>query len=141
MSFDGPNYLAVLVAAVASFVFGGVWYGVFAKQWMLAANKSEEDVAGSPKIAGVQWQLPVTFLALLFMAFMLSGIIGHLGAGQVTLLNGLISGFFIWLGFVIPTMYVNHAYQGQPLCLTTIDGGHWLGVLLVQGAVIGMLGV
>jgi len=141
MAFAGVSYLAVLLAAVASFVFGGIWYGVLAKQWMAAAGVTEEQVNASPKIAGVQWQLPVTFIALLLMAFMLSGIIGHLGAAQVTLFNGIISAFFVWLGFIATTLFVNHAYQGQPRELTLIDGAHWLGVMLIQGAVIGLMGV
>ena len=44
------------------------------------------------------------------MAFMLAGVIGHLGA--VNLKNGVISGALIWLGFVITTMGVNHAFSG-----------------------------
>ena len=47
----------------------------------------------------------------------------------------------MWLGFVITTMAVNNAFRGAKPALTLIDGGHWLGVLLLQGAVIGWLGV
>jgi hypothetical protein len=42
---------------------------------------------------------------------------------------------------VITTLAVNHAFQGSKRALTLIDGGHWLGVLLLQGAVIGLMGV
>ncbi len=31
MTFAGLNYLAVVLAAAASFIFGGLWYGVFSK--------------------------------------------------------------------------------------------------------------
>lgn len=69
----------------------------------------------------------------------MAGVIGHMG--QVTIRNGVLSGFWMWLGFVITTLTVNHGFGGQKPKLTLIDGGHWLGVLLVQGAVIGALGV
>jgi hypothetical protein len=36
-------------------------------------------------------------------------------------------------------MTVNHAFQGAKRSLTLIDGGHWLGVLVLQGAVLGYL--
>ena len=36
---------------------------------------------------------------------------------------------------------VNNAFRGAKRELTLIDGGHWLGVLLLQGAVIGWLGL
>ena len=38
-------------------------------------------------------------------------------------------------------MAVNHAFQGAKRSLTLIDGGHWLGVLLIQGAILGWWGV
>jgi hypothetical protein len=75
------------------------------------------------------------------MAWVLAGVIGHLGPGEVTLRNGIISAAFVWLGFVITTLTVNNAFQRARWALTLIDGGHWLGVLLLQGAVIGLMGV
>ncbi len=75
------------------------------------------------------------------MAWMLAGVIGHLGPGEVNLHNGVISAAFVWFGFVITTLAVNNAFQGAKRSLTLIDGGHWLGVLLLQGAVIGLMGV
>ena len=47
MEFGGINYLAVIAATVAGFVFGSVWYGVLAKQWMQAASVSEEQAKPS----------------------------------------------------------------------------------------------
>lgn len=46
----------------------------------------------------------------------------------------------MWVGFVITSMILNHRYQGAPWSLTLIDGGYLLGVLLVQGVVIGLFG-
>jgi len=59
----------------------------------------------------------------------------------VTLKNGVISALFMWLGFVITTLAVNNSFgQRRPL-LTVIDGIHWLGVLVIQGAIVGAMGV
>jgi hypothetical protein len=140
MSFAGVNYLAVVLAAVASFLFGGVWYGIFSKQWMAAANMNFDDIK---QVKGGASIVPyaIAFIAQLIMATVLAGVIGHLGQGQVTLKNGVISAALIWLGFVVTSLAVNHAFQMQKKALTVIDGGHWLGVLLVQGAIIGWLGV
>lgn len=138
MSFAGYNHLAIILAAVASFLFGGVWYGALSKRWMDAANITPEDITANGATI-----LPyvITFVAQLIMAWVLAGVIGHLGSGQVTLKNGIISGAFIWLGFVVTTLAVNHAFQMQKRALTLIDGAHWLGVLLLQGAIIGWFGV
>lgn len=137
MNFAGVNYLAVVVAAVASFVFGSVYYMALGKSWMAALGKTEADMKANMS--------PVPFIvaavAQLVMAFMLAGVIGHLGQGMVTAKNGLIAGFFVWLGFVATTLAVNHGFQGARRSLTLIDGGHWLGVLLIQGLVLGLMGI
>lgn len=138
MEFAGTNYLAVVAAAVAAFAFGSVYYMTLAKPWMAAVGKTEAQI----KADGMKPSTFIaTFIAQLVMAWVLSGIIGHLGTGQVTPVNGLISGAFIWLGFVVTTQVVNHGFQGAKTSLTIIDSGHWLGVLLVQGLVIGLFGV
>jgi hypothetical protein len=74
---------------------------------------------------------------------MLSGVLVHLALGgmAISVRSGAIAGFLLWLGFVITTMAVNHAFQGERRALTLIDGGHWLGVLLIQGAILGWWGV
>ena len=136
MSFAGVNYLAVIIATLAGFGLGTVWYTVLAKPWMRAAGKTEADRPQS----GAQILLFATALVALFvMALMLAGLMAHIG--DVTVRGGVVSGFFVWLGFVITTMGVNHAFGGAKPMLTLIDGGYWLAVLLIQGAVIGAFGV
>jgi hypothetical protein len=135
MSFAGMNYLAVVIAAVAAFSFGALYYGALGKPWMKAARID-------PATAKMSVGLFVTsFVCELIMAWVLAGVIGHLGAGQVTFLNGVISGLFIWLGFIATTIAVNQRYQGFGWDLTLIDAGHWLGVAVLMGAIIGWFGV
>ena len=55
------------------------------------------------------------------MAWMLAGLMGHIG--NITVRGGMITGAFVWTGFVITTMGVNHAFGGQRPMLTLIDGG------------------
>jgi hypothetical protein len=136
MSFTGVNYLAVIIATLAGFGLGTVWYTVLAKPWTHAVGKTEADRPQS----GAQILLFATAIVALFvMALMLAGLMGHIG--DVTVRGGIISGLFVWLGFVITTMGVNHAFGGAKPMLTLIDGGYWLAVLLIQGAVIGAFGV
>jgi hypothetical protein len=139
MHFAGLSLFAIVLAAVVSFMFGWLWYGIlFPKQWMAAAGKTQADL----KAQGGPTPTPfvISFVALLVMAWVLAGVIGHLGAGGITLRSGVIAGALMWLGFVATTLAVNHTFQGVKPILTLLDGGHWLGVLLLQGAVIGWLG-
>ena len=132
MMFDGINLIAVAVAGVASFVFGALWYGVLGKAWMAAADLTEEQTKPDPVTLGL------AFVCQLVMAFVFAGVIYH--TGETSIRTGLISAFMIWVGIVMTTQIVNHRFQGKPWSLTLIDGGHWLGVLIVQGAVIGWFG-
>ena len=133
MTFAGVNYLAIVVAAIASWLVGAAWYMAFAKPWMAALGKTEADIKGpSGKPSPVPFV--ISLVAELVMAWTLAGIIGH--AGPVTLRNGLISPFLAWLGFVLTTMLVKHSFRGQKRTLPAIDSGHWLDGLLVQGCVV-----
>ncbi len=138
MTFSGINYIAVIIATLAGFGLGAVWYMVLGGAWMRALGKTKDQFTRGE---GAAKALPfvISLVALFLMAWMLAGLMGHLG--DVTVRGGAISGLFVWVGFVITTMGVNHAFSGAKPMLTLIDGGHWLAVLLVMGAVIGAFGV
>lgn len=135
MDFAGANYLAIVVAAIIAFGWGALWYGaLFSKPWMKAArvDPSQMQMSALPFV--------ISFLALLVMGWVLAGVIGHLGTGQVTLWNGVVSGFLLWLGFTATALAVNHRYENFGWDLTLIDGGHWLGAAVIMGAIIGWWG-
>jgi hypothetical protein len=139
MQLVGMNVYAIVLAAIASFMFGWLWYGVlFSDAWLEACGKSRDEVKGDTPSPT---PFIISFVGLVVMACVLAGVLRHLGADQVTLRSGVITGVFMWLGFVITTMVVNNAFRGAKPSLTLIDGGHWLGVLILQGAVIGWFGV
>ena len=137
MHFAGLSYLAIVFAAVAGFAFGAAYYITLGNRWMLALGKTKDEIKRQKAflpfvIAGV---------AQLVMAYILAGAIGHLGFDTVNVRNGVITGLFMWAGFVLTTVSVNYAFQGQKPMLTLIDAGHWLGVLALQGLIIGWIGV
>jgi hypothetical protein len=133
MTFAGMNYLAVLFAAIAGFAWGAAYYMTLSRQWLAAVGKTEPNKSPVPFV--------ISFAALLVMAWVLAGTLGHLGAGQVTAKNGIVSALFLWLGFIATTVFVNNAYPGRKFALSVIDSIHWLGVLVIQGAIIGAMGV
>jgi hypothetical protein len=139
MAFAGVNYLAVLIATVAGFAFGAAYYMSLSKPWLAAMGKTKDELAAAGKGSPVPFI--VSIVALAIMAWVLAGTMGHLGQGQVTLKNGVISALFVWLGFVITTLAVNYSFGQRRPMLTVIDGIHWLGVLVIQGTIIGAMGV
>lgn len=130
------SYFTLLLATIASFLFGAVWYGSFSRLWLAALGKTDDELKAS---AGFVVPMVVTFVAQLVMAWVLAGILAHLLKGGVAIgvRNGMLTAAILWLGFVATTLASNHAFQGARRMLTVIDAGHWLGVLLIQGAIIG----
>jgi hypothetical protein len=129
MNFAGVNYLAVLVAAVLAFGFGAAYYGVLSKPWMKASRINPEK--GRP-LAPL---LVTSFVCELIMAFVLAALIA--GLGVTGLGSGIVTGFLVWLGFMATTTTINQRYEGFGWELSVIDSGHWLGVAVIMGAVIG----
>ena len=139
MTFAGINYLAVLIAAAAAWVAGAIWYTALANPWMAAVGTTKEKIEASKTQPGASLPFVFAFAACVIMAWVLAGLIGHLG--RVTLRSGVISGAFCWLGFVITTMLVNNSFARRSRMLLLIDGGYWLLVLALMGAIIGAMGV
>jgi hypothetical protein len=141
----GVNYLAIVVAAIAAWLAGAAWYNVLAKPWVAAQGRTMEEfkakqeaIKGSPAAYA---PFIIAFVAALVMAWCVAGLLGHLGPGQVTLRNGVISAAFVWFGFVLTTMAVNYAFGERGLKLAAIDSGYWLLALVIQGAILGAWGV
>ena len=136
MTFAGLNYLAILLAALAAFGWGAIYYMTLSKQWLAAVGMTKEQMQSRSAAPFV-----ISFIALVVMSWVLAGTLGHLGPGQVTVKNGIISGLFLWLGFIVTTVFVNNAYPGRKYSLSVIDSIHWLGIVVIEGAVIGAMGV
>jgi hypothetical protein len=89
------NYLAVLVAAIASMVLGWLWYGpLFGKAWM--AMSGQKDMGKYKGGMGANY-----FIAYLGSAVTAYGMAYFLSATSATTLSGaLMVAFWAWLGFV-----------------------------------------
>src|SRR5947209_4346317 len=89
------NYLALVVAAIARFVFGWIWYSplLFGKRWMSLTNCSPDQMKSRmPMLA------PVDLICNFVMAFVLVHAVHYAGAASAG--TGAAVGFFNWLGFV-----------------------------------------
>jgi hypothetical protein len=141
MTFSGVNYLAIVTAAVVAWLAGAGWYMGLGKIWMDALGVTPAQMEEAKNRPGAYLPFIYAFVAELVMAWTLAGVLGHLGAGQVTFKNGVVSAAFLWLGLVMTTMLVNNSFARRDWRLLLIDGGHWLVVLLLMGAIIGAIGV
>jgi hypothetical protein len=141
MFLANVNFLSILLAAVAAWLFGAVYYSSLSSAWLAAQGKTMEqckqEQAGKSKL-GMMTPFILAFVGSLIIAWVLYGILAHLNAFSVR--GGLISGALVWFGFVLTTMTVNNAFSGRKPMLTVIDSVHWLGGLLIIGAIVGWFG-
>ena len=141
MAFAGINYLAVIIAAVVAWLVSAGWYMSLGRVYQAALGKTPEQCKEEMKRPGAFLPFIYAFLANIIIAWMLAGVLGHLGPGEVTVKNGVISAAFLWFGFILTTMVVNFNFSGRDKRVLLIDVGNWLIVLVVMGAVIGAIGV
>lgn len=131
------NYLAILVAAIASMVIGSIWYGpLFGKMFRTLMGMdqwSPEKQAEMKKAMTMTyiWQ----FIASLVMFYVLAVIMAGMGKGDVS--GGLQAGFWVWLGFIVTTQLGNALWGGK-MKLFWLGAGNSLVTVLVGGAIIGM---
>ncbi len=135
MVFFGVNWLAVVLATVGSMALGAAWYMGLSKQWMSAVGKTPEQIRSGNSAA----PFVIAALCQLVMAYFIA-LLTPVMTGETTWLTGLLVGAHMWLGFIITSMIINHRYQGAPWSLTFIDGGYMLGIMIVQGVIIGLFG-
>ena len=119
----------VLAAALASYVFGGIWYAALAKPWMAGAGVTEEQVTSGSKAP-----YAISFVMLLVVA----GMMRHIFAlgGIDTLGKGLMSGLGLGIFIVAPWIVTNYAYSMRPRQLTLIDCGYAVGGCTVIGLML-----
>lgn len=128
------SLLSVIIAAVAGFAFGAVWYMTLAKLWMEAAGiKAGPD--GKPENES-KTQYIMAAGAMLLVAGMMRHVFA--ASGIDTIMSGLVTGLGIGLFFISPWIMINNAYGGRPFKLTLIDGGYATFGCAIMGLVLGL---
>ena len=135
MVFD-VNWIAIVLAVVASMAFGMAWYMGLEKYWVAATGKSKDELMSNGSSSPFIWAAIMQFIKAIFIAqltFMLFDDV-------INVKNAVHTGMLMWFGFILTSMTINHRYQNLSWKLTLIDGGYLLGVVIVQGIVIGVFG-
>ena len=129
------NLLAILVAAAAGFLIGGVWYGpLFGKAWMQARGLTEEELRGGNmlKIYGL------TFAFSVLSAVFLGHLLAHFG--DMSARSTMMISVGIALGFIVPAIGTNYLFGRASGKLFAIDAGYWILFYAAMGAVFILLG-
>jgi uncharacterized protein DUF1761 len=123
------NAWAILVAAVSSFVLGGLWYSpvLFGKVW----NRENGSVPQPPHPAKV---FGVSFLFSLVAAAAFAWLVGPSPAWQTAIVLGWVAGF----GVAAASFGINYQFAQRSFTLWLIDGGYHTAQFVIFGAVMGL---
>jgi hypothetical protein len=129
---EGINYLAVIVAAVAAFALGGLWYSpvLFGKTWMAASGVTEERASqiNMTKVFGV------SFIWALMGAFVFAMFLGP--APSFAFASG--AGFAAGLFWVAGSFAINYQFEQRPPKLLLVNGGYHTAQYTLYGAIFGL---
>lgn len=128
------NLLAIVVAALVSFLLGGLWYSpaLFGKVWMKEAGYDEAQQGHPGKVFGF------AFLFSLVAAWAMARVctdwfgpdFGLHQAMHVALMGGL--------GFVAMCFGVNYQFAQNSFKLLLVDAGYHLGQFMLFAVVLGL---
>jgi hypothetical protein len=123
------NIWAVLLAALSSFLLGGLWYSpaLFGKVWD-AENGGPKQAGHPAKVFGV------SFLFSLVAAGAFGLWLGASPSLEAALKAGALAGF----GFVAASFGINYQFAQRTFKLWLVDGGYHTVQFLLFGLVLGL---
>lgn len=129
-TFAHIHWLAVIVAAIAGFPIGALWYGpLFGSAWMTHTGISKERAqqANMVKIYGT------TLVLNLVIATSLAMFIGSTATWQ----DGLFAGFMAGLTFVAAAFGISYLFEFRTFRHWAINAGFQVVVFSVMGTILG----
>ena len=136
------NWLAVVVATLASMVVGSVWYTpkVFGTVWMKLAKLNPKDLE-----KGGWTPIIISIVTSAVLAFVLAHFIflthKFYGAEYSFLGAALVTAIWAWLGFVALRFLTHDSFEGRPPKLTLLNSAHELVTIIGMALVIGLMEV
>lgn len=133
------TWVGIIVAIVVSMVVGFLWYSPFllGKPWMKESGLTPEKLKAEQKQAGIAYGLSAV------LALPMAYILNHVIVLSVNfyhysnLSTGLISAFWMWLGFVMPVQATGTLFGNKKWKLFAINTSYQLASILAMGAAIG----
>ncbi len=126
------NFLAVLVAALSSFIVGWLWYGpLFGRKWMAYMGYTEDDLKKGSMPMPVM--MGVNYVATVLAAFAIAMFLGPESDASFGIFAGLMIAVF-WIG----TSRLNDVlYEDKPWGLFFINVGYYVVVYILMGGILG----
>ena len=130
------SFLPVLVAGVAVFILGWLWYSplLFYKPWMRLRGLDPVSAMEGAKMPG--GKLVVEFLRCLFLAYVIAGFAALLGIHSW--LIALHFGLMLWIGFPVVLLVGSVLWENIPWKVAAIHAGDWLVKMVVIALIVSL---
>lgn len=132
MDISTINWLAVIAAALSTFLLGGVWYSpaLFGNAWMRENGFTEEEL----KKRNMARIFGFSFLWGLIMSVNLAM---FLNDPATDLSWGASAGFLAGFGWVAMAIFVLGLFEGRSTRLMLINAGYFIVSFVIMGAILG----
>lgn len=132
MDFSTINYLAVLVAALSTFLLGGLWYSpmLFGKVWMRANNFTDKDLQTFSKARMFGWSFVFSLVMAANLAMFLAG-------PTTNLTWGIAAGALAGVGWVAMAIAIIGVFENRSWTYILINGGYMMFAFIIMGAILG----
>ena len=129
------EFLNVIVAALAAFAFGAVWYMSMSKAW-IAAAEIPVDANGRPQGNGSPMPFVVGLIAMVIVAGMMRHV--FVMSGLTSIGEGVMGGAGIGAFLITPWVAMNYAFGMRKPMLTLIDGVNSVVGCTIMGVVLNL---
>jgi len=133
--FSHLNWWAILVASIAYFILGAIWYSkaLFGAQW---ARLVKLDTSNPDLKKGMGKMMASTFLLIAIVCFGLSVII-HMINFDDNFLYGIKLGLLTGIAFATTAVSITYVYENKPANLYFINSGyHVIGHILAATIIV-----
>ena len=130
-AFDDLNWVAVIVAALAFWVLGAIWYhdAVMGKAWKAATGIDEM----KPNAMQIVGNLVLWFIAALVLGLISTAI----GADDVG--DGLVLGLAVSFGFIGTNLITQQLYEGDKKALMKVNAPYVLLGFAIMGIILAVM--
>jgi Protein of unknown function (DUF1761) len=131
--FSQINWLAVLVAALAYFMLGAIWYSkaLFGSKWAVLVGL---DMSNPDKKKGMGKMMAGTFILIIVTCIALALFVHRLDL--IVISSALKLGFITGVCFATTAVAISFIYESRPTALYFIDCGYHLAGHLIVAIVL-----
>ena len=131
--FSHINWLAILVASIAYFILGAIWYSaLFGKKW---ASLVKLDMNNPDLKKGMAKMMISTFL-LIFLVCFGQALLIHMINFDQDVLYGIKLGLLTGISFASAAVSINYVYEHRPTGLYLINNGYHVAGHIIAAMIL-----